>query len=74
MPQRNQTKTELNIEIDDRLLAHAQEYKIDLTNLVHEALKKEVARRWNDENAVAIKHYRERIEKDGLWSDKFRLF
>jgi post-segregation antitoxin (ccd killing protein) len=74
MSLRNRTKTKLNIEVDNRLLAHAEEYNIDLSNLIHEALKKEVARRWNDENADAVKHYRERVEKDGLWSDKFRRF
>ena len=74
MTLRNRSKTTISIEIDERLLVHAIEYKIDLDSFVHESLKNEVARRWSEENAEAFKLNNERIEKDGLWSDKFRLF
>jgi post-segregation antitoxin (ccd killing protein) len=71
---RNRTKTTVLVEIDDRLLARAQEYGIDLTSFVHESLKNEVCKRWSEENAEAIKLNNERIEKEGLWNEKFRPF
>jgi post-segregation antitoxin (ccd killing protein) len=72
MDKRNRNKTTISIEIDDRLLAHTREYNIDITSLVRESLKNEVARRWTEENAEAFKLNSERIEREGLWSDKFR--
>jgi antitoxin CcdA len=74
MAMRNRPKTAINIEIDDRLLARAREYDIDIASFVHESLKNEVARRWTEENAEALRLNNERVEKDGLWNDKFRLF
>jgi post-segregation antitoxin (ccd killing protein) len=74
MAVRNRTKTTITIEIDDRLLAYAREYDIDLASLVHESLRNEVAKRWTEENAEAFKLNNERIERDGLWNDKFRQF
>jgi post-segregation antitoxin (ccd killing protein) len=39
-----------------------------------EAKRDELARRWQQENAVAFEENRKDVEKNGLWSDGRRLW
>jgi post-segregation antitoxin (ccd killing protein) len=34
----------------------------------------EKARRWEEENAEAIRASNEELKRNGLWSDRYRLF
>jgi antitoxin CcdA len=42
--------------------------------LLTEAVLKQYWERWNEDNAEAIAAYNERIEREGLFSDRVRTF
>ncbi|MBI1685275.1 type II toxin-antitoxin system CcdA family antitoxin [Caulobacter hibisci] len=80
-------KPELDIAagggIDPELLAQAQRLGISVAGLSEPQLRLHLqkvdpagaearARRWTEENAEAIRHYRERVEADGAFGDDLR--
>ena len=81
-------KTELKIEIDSELLAHAREVGLSVERLTEAGLRQalaglerfrglsdaEKARKWGEENAEAIKAHREQIEKHGVFGEDLRTW
>lgn len=76
-------KPELNLHVDEELLALAQEAGVSAQQVVEHALRvalakaggKEVrAAKWTEENAVAIQAHREQIEKYGVFGEDFRTW
>ncbi|WP_396593165.1 type II toxin-antitoxin system CcdA family antitoxin [Brevundimonas sp. R86498] len=83
-------KAELKIEIDPALVAEAERLGVDLPSaglagvelavarrrnaLMTDAERARDARAWADENAEALKAYRLRIERDGVFGEDFRTW
>lgn len=71
-------KRAVNLSLDSDLLDEAKSYGFNLSRTVEaslvEALRKERARRWQQENAEAIRASNEELERNGLWSDGLRTF
>ncbi len=71
-------KRSVDLSLEGRLIDEARSLDIDVPVVVESALKREIAaekaRRWREENAVAIMATNARIERDGLWCDEYRLF
>ncbi len=72
------TKQATNLTINSDLLRVARELDVKLSSVAEaalaEAVRQELAARWERDNAAAIAEYNERIEKRGLFSDGLRLF
>jgi antitoxin CcdA len=76
----------VTIELDAESIAAAEAARIDLSQLLVEALRRrlpslhaaeraELDRRWQEENRQAIEAYNEMIEQDGyVFSDGVRTF
>ena len=68
----------VNLSLDAHLIAEAKALNVNLSRTLEEALRirvrEEKARRWQEENAEAIRLSNEELEKNGLWSDEYRLF
>lgn len=68
----------VNLSFDADLVAEAKALKLNLSRLLEPALRDRVrdekARRWRENNAEAIHISNEELEKNGLWSDGYRLF
>jgi post-segregation antitoxin (ccd killing protein) len=76
----------VTIELDAESIAAAEAARIDLSQLLVEALRRrlpnlhaaeraELDRRWQEENRQAIEVYNEMIEQDGyVFSDGVRTF
>ena len=71
-------KKAANLSINKDLLAEARDLKINLSATLEEALQEKVRdkrrKQWLEENKVAIKACNELAEKNGLFSDKYRVF
>lgn len=83
-------KVELNIEIDPELAAEAERLGVDLSlagvagveralAIRRNAMKSDAerssdAQTWAQENAEALKAYRTRIERDGVFGEDFRTW
>lgn len=71
-------KKAANLSVRADLLEEARAYKINLSQTLETALavelKKEKERRWLEENSAAIDAYNRYVEKNGLFSDRFRTF
>jgi antitoxin CcdA len=78
-------KVELDIGIDPELLAQAKRLGISAASMSETQLRlhlqkvdpagaEERARRWSEENAEALKAYRERIEQRGVFGDDLRTW
>lgn len=71
-------KKPTNVTVNSRLLAEAKNLKINLSATLEKALFSEVrdakATQWKEENRKAIANCNELAEKNGLFSDKHRLF
>jgi antitoxin CcdA len=67
-------KTPLNVSIDAKLLSSAREKEINLSALLDKSLRRELAERWQRDNAEAIRLNNKRIEEEGLWCDEFRTW
>ena len=76
---------ELHLGIDPELLAQAQRLGLSITGMSETQLRlhvqkidpagaEERARRWAEENAEALKAYRERIEQHGVFGDDLRTW
>ena len=68
----------VNLSLDTELIAEAKALDLNLSRAVEDALRERVreekARRWRDENSEAIRLSNGELERNGLWSDGYRLF
>jgi antitoxin CcdA len=68
----------VNLSLGADLVAEAKALDLNLSRIMEEALRtrirEEKARRWQEQNAEAIRLSNEELEKNGLWSDEYRLF
>ena len=75
---RQAPKRPINLSLNAKVLDMAREMDINISQTVDALLTEEVLRRywarWNDDNAEAIAHYNARIEREGLFSDRYRTF
>jgi antitoxin CcdA len=75
-------KAELKIAVDDEALAKARAKGVDLTQVAQAAVDQAVrdltdeeeAQKWAEQNAVAIKAHRERIDKYGVFGEDLRTW
>jgi antitoxin CcdA len=78
-------KPELNLHVDEDLLAQAQAVGVSAEQVAEAALRLAVAKadpagadaraaKWAEENAEAIKDYNRRIRERGLFSDGLRTW
>ena len=76
-------KPELNLHVDEELLAQAQAAGVAIERVAERAIRLALAKadpaaaearaaKWAEENAEAIKDYNRRIRERGLISDEFR--
>ena len=72
------TKTRTNVSLDADLMQEARALGVNLSALLEERLREEVAARrqaaWRAENRGAIADANAYIEKHGLWSDGLLQF
>ena len=75
---RNSAKRAVNLTINAKVLDMAREMGINISQTVDALLTEEVLRqhwlRWNEDNKEAIADYNARIEREGLFSDRYRSF
>jgi antitoxin CcdA len=75
---RNSAKRPINLSLNAKVLDMAREMGLNISQTVDALLTEEVLRqhwqRWNTDNAEAIAHYNARIEREGLFSDRYRSF
>ncbi len=67
-------KKAVNVVIDEQLIGEARRLDLNVSAVLDRALREEVARRWQQENANAFEENRKDIEVNGLWSDGRRLW
>lgn len=71
-------KKATNLSVNKDLLAEARDLRINLSATLEEALQEKVRekrrKQWLDENKEALKACNELAEKNGLFSDKYRVF
>jgi antitoxin CcdA len=71
-------KKATNVSINKDLLSEARDLKINLSATLEEALQNKVRekrrKQWLAENKEAINACNELAEKNGLFSDKYRVF
>ena len=71
-------KRAVNLSLNSAVLDMAKQQQLNISQTVDRLLTAEVQRiyweRWREENAGAIAHYNERIEREGLFSDRYRSF
>ena len=70
-------KKATNLSLNSELLAEAKRLNINLSATMEKALEKEVKHRlkaeWLEQNAQAINACNELVEKQGLFSDSYRV-
>jgi antitoxin CcdA len=68
----------VTLQLSERLIGMAETIGADLSEraerLLGAEIEREYWRRWNTDNAEAIAHYNARIEREGLFSDRYRTF
>ena len=71
-------KKATNLSLNAKVLDAAKALGMNISQTVDTLLADEVKRRywqkWNEENAQAIDHYNERIQREGLPLAKYRTF
>ena len=74
----NAPKRPINLSLNSKILDMAKEMGLNISQTVDALLTEEVMRqywqRWQVDNAEAIAHYNARIEREGLFSDRYRSF
>ena len=74
----NAPKRAINLSLNSQVLDLAKEMGMNISQTVDRLLTEEVQRvyweRWQHDNAAAIAAYNERIEREGLFSDRVRTF
>lgn len=72
------TKTRTNVSLDADLMQEARSLGVNLSALLEERLREEVAARrrtaWREENRGAIADANAYLVQHGLWSDGLRQF
>jgi antitoxin CcdA len=75
---RNAPKRAINLSLNAKVLDMARDMGLNISQTVDALLTEEVLRqhwkRWQDDNAEAIAHYNARVEREGLFSDRYRTF
>lgn len=75
---KNQPKKATNLSINKELLTEARKLNINLSATLEHALgervREEKRKQWVAENRAAIKACNDLVEKNGLFSDKYRAF
>jgi antitoxin CcdA len=75
---RNAPKRAINLSLNSKVLDMARDMGLNISQtvdaLLTEAVLKQHWVRWNEDNAEAIAAYNERIEREGLFSDRVRTF
>lgn len=71
-------KKAANLSVRADLLEQAKAYKINLSQTLEAALAAEVKKHreaeWLEQNKEAIEAYNRLVEREGLFSDKYRTF
>lgn len=71
-------KKATNLSLNSELLAEAKRLNINLSATMEKALENEVKHRlkaeWLEQNAQALNACNELVEKQGLFSDPYRVF
>ena len=74
----NAIKKATNVTINSDLLQKAKSYKINISKnfeaYLAEVVRKREEQQWLEENMEAIDAFNERVEKRGLFGDKYRRF
>ena len=74
----NAVKKATNVTVNSDLLQKAKAYKINISKnfeaYLAEVVKQKEEARWLEENKEAIEAFNERVEKRGLFGDKYRRF
>ena len=73
------SKKRVNVSIDVELVAEAKAAGIELSALLANALRDELAKqhrwaKWREENREAIEASNAELERNGLWCDKHRVW
>lgn len=75
---RESPKRAINLSLNAKVLELAREMGLNISQTVDRLLTEEVMRqywhRWNSDNAEAVEAYNQRVERDGLFSDRYRSF
>ncbi len=75
---RTAPKRAINLSLNAKVLDMAREMGLNISHTVDTLLTEEVLRqywqRWQQDNAEAIAHYNARIEREGLFADRYRAF
>jgi antitoxin CcdA len=75
---RNAPKRPVNLSLNTKVLDMAKEMGLNISQTVDSLLTEEVLRRywqrWHEDNAEAIAAYNARVEREGLFSDRYRTF
>ena len=71
-------KKPLNLSINSDLLKQAKALRLNLSQVFErqliEVVRQAYRRQWLQENQAALKDYNRHIERNGVFSDKFRRF
>ncbi len=71
-------KTRTNVTIQNEIFEAAKAHNLVLSQILEEALKKELSKikkkEWEEENRQSIEAYNEQINKNGVFSDGMRPF
>jgi antitoxin CcdA len=75
---RQAPKRPINLSLNAKVLDMAKDMGMNISQTVDALLTEEVLRqywaRWQHDNAEAIADYNARIEREGLFSDRYRTF
>jgi antitoxin CcdA len=75
---RDAPRRAINLSLNSKVLDMARAMGLNISQTVDTLLTEEVLRqhwqRWQHDNAEAIAAYNERIEREGLFSDRCRTF
>jgi antitoxin CcdA len=75
---REAPKRAINLSLNSKVLDMAREMGMNISQTVDALLTEEVMKvywqRWNQDNAKAIEEYNTRVEREGLFSDRWRSF
>jgi len=75
---RQSPKRAVNLSLNAKVLDMAREMGLNISQTVDALLTEEVLKqhwaRWQQDNAEAIADYNARVEREGLFSDRYRTF
>ena len=75
---RQSPKRAVNLSLNAKVLDMAREMGLNISQTVDALLTEDVLKqhwaRWQQDNAEAIADYNARVEREGLFSDRYRTF